>query len=225
MQNVRDGITTEATNQPLDRRIRRTRQLLRDALFQLIIERGYENIAILDITEQANLGRTTFYLHYQDKDGLLKASLRGLLQELQGQVEPIPGENCPYYVRCIRIFEHVDQRRPLYQALLKETGPVNIGNMLRDYFAELFGRYLFEERNNLCTPVERTDLIAAHAAGSLFGLISWWLMNEDELASDSRPANSPRLTYGLRPAASEMGMLYFRLMTRGIEDVSRTLES
>jgi len=40
---------------PIDRRIQRTRQLLRDALFLLIVERGYEGIAIQDITEQANL--------------------------------------------------------------------------------------------------------------------------------------------------------------------------
>jgi AcrR family transcriptional regulator len=66
-------------NLPLDRRIQRTRQLLRNALFALIIERGYESIAIQDITERANLGRATFYLHYQDKEELLKASVKALM--------------------------------------------------------------------------------------------------------------------------------------------------
>ena len=42
-------------NRPLDRRTRRTRPLLQEALFHLIIERGYERITIIDTTEQAHL--------------------------------------------------------------------------------------------------------------------------------------------------------------------------
>ena len=64
---------------PLDRRIQRTRQLLREALFALIVERGYEAITVQDITERANLGRTTLYLHYRDKEELLKASIKALI--------------------------------------------------------------------------------------------------------------------------------------------------
>ena len=209
-ENLEEKITgKEATTPPLDRRVQRTRQLLRDALFQLIAEQGYEAISIQDITERANLGRTTFYLHYQDKEELIKASLRALLLELHAQVEPIPGEICPYHIRCIRIFEHVARRQPLYRALLKETGPVNIGNMLRDYFAELFQRYILERQGALCVTVERSDLVAAHAAGSLFGLISWWLTAEDA------PGKNPR------PTAAEMGQLYFRLMSQGAGDISQ----
>ena len=55
----------------LDRRVQRTRKLLNDALMALIQEKGYDSVTIEDITERANLGRTTFYLHYQSKDDLL----------------------------------------------------------------------------------------------------------------------------------------------------------
>ena len=54
-----------------DRRVQRTRKLLRSALVQLIMERGYDVLTIQDITDKANLGRTTFYLHYQSKDEVL----------------------------------------------------------------------------------------------------------------------------------------------------------
>ena len=58
------------TDTPLkrDRRIERTHQLLSKALMDLIIERGYDSITIQDITDRANVSRTTFYLHFKDKD-------------------------------------------------------------------------------------------------------------------------------------------------------------
>lgn len=192
-----------ASNEPsIDRRIQRTRQLLREALFSLIIEQGYERIAIQDITDRANIGRTTFYLHYQEKEELLKASVKALMQELQLDVEPSAEEVCPYTIRCIRIFEHVAQRQQLYRALLKDTEPLNIGNLMRTYFAELFLRYTLESLNKGELSSLKSELIAAHAAGSLFGLISWWL-NHD-----------------VSPSAEQMGIIYFQLLAKGSEEVS-----
>ena len=58
------------SDEKTDRRIQRTRELLRKALMELIDEKGYDAVTIQDITERANLGRTTFYLHYQSKEDL-----------------------------------------------------------------------------------------------------------------------------------------------------------
>lgn len=193
--------TPDTHDQPIDRRIQRTRQLLHDALFLLIIEQGYEEVTIADITERANLGRTTFYLHYQDKEDLLKTSIRALMHELQQDVEPSAEEVCPYSVRCIRIFQHVAQRQQLYRALLRETGSVNIGNLMRTYFAELFLRQTLEPLKRENVPSLSNELIAAHAAGSLFGLLSWWLNHE-----------AP-------PSAEQMGTVYFQLMAKGGENL------
>ncbi len=191
------------TQQPLDRRIQRTRQLLADALFLLITERGYEGITIADITEQANLGRTTFYLHYRDKEELLQASVKALMHELQIEVEPDTEERCPYLFRSIRVFQHVAQKQHLYRALLREAGSVNIGDLMRKYFAALYQRFVIEPLH-----LERSfslsgDLIAAHAAGSLFGLISWWLNHE------------------ISPSAEKMGAIYSQLMAMGGIDIQK----
>ena len=66
----------------LDRRVVRTRKLLQDALFELILRNGYESIRVQDITDEANLGRATFYVHYKDKEDLLLASIESCRQEL-----------------------------------------------------------------------------------------------------------------------------------------------
>ena len=54
-----------------DRRVRKTRQLLREALMELTLERGYDHVTIQDILDRADVGRSTFYAHYHDKDDLL----------------------------------------------------------------------------------------------------------------------------------------------------------
>src|SRR5579864_8203903 len=69
----------------IDRRVQRTHTLLRDALMALIEERGYEPILIPDITDRANVSRTTFYLHFRDKDDLLFTTMEELYDNLVEQ--------------------------------------------------------------------------------------------------------------------------------------------
>ena len=66
----------------VDRRIQRTRRLLQDALITLILEKGYDKITVQDIIDEANVGRSTFYAHYLDKDDLMASSLELLRAEL-----------------------------------------------------------------------------------------------------------------------------------------------
>lgn len=194
----------EMYKQPsLDRRIQRTRQLLRDALFALIRERGYEAITVQDIAERANLGRTTFYLHYRDKEELLQASLKALIDELRQEVEPDGEETCPYRSRSIRVFHHVAHQQHLYRALLREAGSAGIGDMMTVYFAELYQRRIVEPFSLGKTLSVRGEIVAASAAGALFGLLSWWL------------------AHNLSPSAEEMGDLYWKLMAMGSEGITR----
>ena len=60
----------------LDPRIRRTRNLLQDALRRLLEEKEFDKISVQDITEAATLNRATFYAHYSDKFALLEEFIR-----------------------------------------------------------------------------------------------------------------------------------------------------
>lgn len=173
-------------NRPLDRRIQRTRPLLQEALFQLIIERSYERITIADITERANLGRTTFYLHYRDKEALLEESIKSLLHDMHLDVELETEEPCTYSMVSIRIFQHVARRQQLYRAMLKEAGPTRtIEDVMRAYFTELCQRFLPEGLLKVGSSSSMSsEILAVHAAGSLLGLLSWWLNHEDSLSAE-----------------------------------------
>ena len=67
---------------PLDPRVRRTRQLLHDALERLLETKDFETISIQDITDAATLNRATFYDHYSDKAALLRCHVAMRFQTL-----------------------------------------------------------------------------------------------------------------------------------------------
>jgi AcrR family transcriptional regulator len=56
---------------PMDRRVRRSRKLMQDALLDLLEHHDYSKISVSQITEKADVARTTFYSHFQSKDELL----------------------------------------------------------------------------------------------------------------------------------------------------------
>src|ERR1044072_1707283 len=66
-----------------DRRVEITEQLLRDALFQLIEEKGFESLTVQEIIDRANVGRATFYTHFDNKEDLLISGLDQLQEALK----------------------------------------------------------------------------------------------------------------------------------------------
>jgi AcrR family transcriptional regulator len=73
---------TETTVETLDPRVRRTRELLRSALGNLLKEKEFEKISIQDIADAATLNRATFYDHYDDKFALLECMVGTRFNEL-----------------------------------------------------------------------------------------------------------------------------------------------
>src|SRR5512134_2049542 len=122
----------QPTKTKTDRRIQRTRQSLRAALLELIKEKGYDAISTEEITERANVGRATFYLHYKDKEDLLLEEFSEMANEKVQVLSEIPfsawlqsGEDKrtakgkrpapPLLI----VFEHIYDNSELYYILLK----------------------------------------------------------------------------------------------------------
>src|SRR5215203_561868 len=101
-----------------DRRVQRTRELLQKAAMELMEEKGYDGITVGDITERANLGRTTFYLHYQNKADLLLSghdeSFFKTMFDTMTLQEMLADQASP---KLIAIFEHAAQAREVYQVV------------------------------------------------------------------------------------------------------------
>ncbi len=82
--NRHPGPSVQQHEEP-DRRVRRTQRHLRESLVSLILERGWDAVTVRDVCEHADVGRSTFYVHYADKENLLLSGfdeLAGALAEL-----------------------------------------------------------------------------------------------------------------------------------------------
>ena len=66
-----------------DRRIRRTKNLLKEHFILLVKEKGYKNVTVTDIVEKADYNRSTFYIHFKDKEDMAEELVKEILEELE----------------------------------------------------------------------------------------------------------------------------------------------
>ena len=67
----------------MDRRVRKTRRALRESLFSLVAERGWDSVSVQHVCERADVGRSTFYTHFADREDLLLSGFDDLKLELR----------------------------------------------------------------------------------------------------------------------------------------------
>ncbi|GAP05952.1 transcriptional regulator, TetR family [Anaerolinea thermolimosa] len=171
---------TEKISPRLDRRVTRTRRHLREALMQLILEKGYDAVTIEDITERAELGRTTFYLHYRDKEDLLLESIEATAQELYQQIYPekgLQGLSSPQEgLHAIeRVFTHAAANSLLYRIILKGGAASKVRHTILNFLSE--AALPIFERNLPHPGVFPVPLkaVSSYFAASLLGFLTWWL--------------------------------------------------
>lgn len=187
---------------PTDPRVIRTRQMLRDAIINLILEKGYDAITIQDITDSAGLRRATFYLHYKDKDELLISILRTTFDELVCQIDeigtPLLAEN--QYEMSLIMFRHAQANSRLYQSILGGYGAVTITRYVREYLTEKFLTELScrEPVPEFEMPVE---VVAAFAASMKLNMVLWWLDNGMTYSPEQMADMSTQLTLRGIPGA------------------------
>jgi AcrR family transcriptional regulator len=172
-----------------DRRINRTRRLLRDALMSLILEKGYAAVTIEEITSRADLGRTTFYLHYKDKEELLLESIEAIANDLKVQIMnvlplryiPVPGsefDGSAPREAILLVFQHAAQNADLYRIILSGQGTSKAPIRIRDIIDDTTLDY-FKERvhtaNFTPDPQVPLEIVATYFAGSLLSMLTSWL--------------------------------------------------
>jgi len=174
----------------MDRRVQRTRKLLREALMELILEEGYDAISIQDITDKANLGRATFYLHFKDKDELLLDVMDQFMDDFLEQVPQFSQSQWRLEdTKAIaKLFDFAADHYDLYRILIIGSGGITASRQLHQTIAENIKACIqkdIEEQG--ADPVIPTDFIANHFAGALLATIYWWLDSDlpytvDEIA-------------------------------------------
>ena len=165
----------------LDRRVQRTRKLLREALMELILEEGYDTISIQDITDKANLGRATFYLHFKDKDDLLMDVMDQMMSDFMAQVPQLSTTKWQLEdSKAIeKLFDFAADHYDLYRILIIGSGSITASRQLHQRIAENIENAIRAEiEENNAEPLVSPHFLANHFAGSLLSTIYWWLDND-----------------------------------------------
>lgn len=157
------------TSRLVDRRIERTRTALRTALLELMQERGWDEIDVQTLCARANVGRSTFYQHFPNKEELLKASFAGLKSALMAEASS-NGTAAGALGFVPALVDHVHEMQHLFRALLVRRS----AHYVQDRFRELLIEMVLAD----APPARRSWQAAARAhylAGALFELLVWWL--------------------------------------------------
>ena len=178
---------------PLDRRIQKTRKALLNALISLILEKGYDKVTIQDIIDRADVGRSTFYAHFENKEHLLLSGQRDF-QKMTGlaaddAVDQVSGPSIDF----LMFFEHILQNQKLARAMMLDRNDQFVGRFFRDIMASRIKDFLKRQRRL------KGKLVNYHAeagAAAMMSLVLTWLEN------------------GCQPAPAEMAQVARDLLLR-----------
>lgn len=148
-----------------DRRVRRTRTTLNDALIALLHERRYDDITVQDILDRANIGRSTFYSHFYDKDDLLLNGFGRLSELFHAQ---------PNAAECFSLafFQHTSQHKAEYHALVGSSGGEQVLRQVEQFLAKQLAQRM-EPLQPRAAP-ELRELATTHSVRTLFEMMVWW---------------------------------------------------
>ena len=154
-----------------DRRMLRTKKCLADALKQLILEKDYDSITVQDIIDRANVGRSTFYSHYESKEQLLVGNIN-----FQEQLIHLPeADESPMGINIQYLFEHTREHLPLFKAMRNSKGIELLGN----YFTELCAARIFEHMKGQASFKRSEERMLCYkaeaAAGGIVRMLFKWL--------------------------------------------------
>jgi len=187
----------------LDPRVIRTRKLLREALIELIPEKGYDEITIKEITDRATLNRATFYLHYRDKEDLLDRGFEEIWDELtrENPFPEAPGGKLSLDATRKTIltdFEHLARHAEFYRVMIGRHGVAHFIYRMQEYVykaTEKRLQALGSSRRQADLPLE---VVLQFVASAYVGLMHWWLDN-DMPSSPSEMAELIARIYNVSP--------------------------
>jgi AcrR family transcriptional regulator len=181
-KGIERGLVTEKIT---DRRVQRTRRLLHKALMSLILEKKYESVTVQEILDRADVGRSTFYMHFQDKDELLFSGfqyLQSFLESVQETSVTLPGKSYEKIIAfSLAMFEHAHEYRRINRALLGSNAEALVRRRIHSVLAgivwpELKLELQRRKRGN-CTV--SPELLAHFLVSTYISVLTWWLNSKN----------------------------------------------
>ena len=159
-------------------RVRMTKQLLRRAFTQLLLEKPIQNITVRELCEKAQVNRGTFYLHYKDVFDLLDQIEKELLAGLETALQKYQAAELQKKPSLVfaDVFQYAKDNADMVQILLGENGDLNFVNQVKELVREKCLKdwlELFQLRDS-----RGFDAYCAFIVSGSLGLVTYWLEND-----------------------------------------------
>lgn len=171
---------------------------MHEALMSLIVEKGYEAVTVQDILDRADVGRSTFYAHYRDKDELLLSGvehLRSLFEQQQQALRAAKdGEGGLEFNMILELFRHTAEHHKLYKAFAgKQSGAMILKYVYRYLYDMLIVPHKALAKNRKAPPVS-IEVTTHWIVTSLLSLVIWWLDNNMPYSAEEMDEMFRKLT-------------------------------
>jgi AcrR family transcriptional regulator len=160
----------------VDRRVEKTKRALRIALHGLIAEKPYDAISVNEILARADVGRSTFYLHFRDKDELLGSTITEIVAPAGVAARPRPGKGFDHILWfSLPILEHHAQRRGAHDHRMSGRAKAILHQHLQDTICTMIVDSMSAFRAGAKSRAAPPDLLATFVASSFILVLDWWL--------------------------------------------------
>ena len=175
-----------AGRQVTDARVRRTRHRLRDAMVSLIHEKSYPAIAVKEILERADVGRSAFYAHFSNKDALLASGIEQMLhatapREVSRTLAPF-GKVLSF---SFPVFDYIGGCRHAADAKMGRKGRTVLHEQLRRVLLNLIrddARQALEAGNGAASSIP-ADLAVGYIVTTFILVLNWWVESRSPLSA------------------------------------------
>ena len=160
--------------QKADRRSQRTYRLVNSAFAELVVEKPYDEILVQDILDRADIGRTTFYAHYFDKEDVLNSMVEEQLERFTHQFAHATARQ--RVMPSLELFEHIYQSpHQHFRALMRSRAGEPLWEALQTALCQAIEPAL----STLCaekrSPSIPLPVVSQYLAGAFFTLLKWWV--------------------------------------------------
>ena len=161
-----------------DRRVGKTRKALKEALTDLILEMGYEAVTVQDVIDRADVGRSTFYAHFTDKDDLLMAILADV--DVPGPDTRSWKPDDPAFGWTLELFRHFGSGKRLFKAVASSQSGALARRETTQRLEELARAELSRLRAARKLDSFKVETVVRFLVGTFIGFMDWWMREEND---------------------------------------------
>lgn len=156
----------------MDRRTKRTKNSIYNAFTELLLKEKYSKITIQEIIDLANIGRSTFYSHFETKDELLKSICTDMFDEMHSKNQALSSSN-PHSM-ILDILYHIKENEKIIKGVFVSESSELFMNYFKDYFSNQIEQHLFVSYDEMVTSIPK-DFLINHIYRSFLEMVKWWV--------------------------------------------------